>query len=156
MPNDSQQFPPLFQVDVSADPHVDNSRVNHQLGLEMTALLRELVENQQRQNELLEDLTEQLSASQRQRATELGQWKQANPELARGCRRAAEILSRVQTEFLQSLIDDISDRADVLMDSDFMLSEFVDRYGPRLAHLNGVLQVLSQLSSVPNPTNTTQ
>jgi hypothetical protein len=32
------------------------------------------------------------------------------------------------------------------------LSEFVDRYGPRLAHLNGVLQVLAQLSS-NNPTN---
>ncbi len=25
--------------------------------------------------------------------------------------------------------------------------EFVDRFGPRLAHLNGVLQVLSQLSA---------
>jgi hypothetical protein len=34
-----------------------------------------------------------------------------------------------------------------MMDSDFVLSEFVDRFGPRLAHLNGVLQVLAQLSS---------
>jgi len=32
------------------------------------------------------------------------------------------------------------------MDGEFMLNEFVDRFGPRLAHLNGVLQVLSQLS----------
>jgi hypothetical protein len=42
------------------------------------------------------------------------------------------------------------------MDGEFMLNEFVDRYGPRLAHLNGVLQVLSQLSSVPNPANSAQ
>jgi hypothetical protein len=28
-----------------------------------------------------------------------------------------------------------------------MLNEFVDRFGPRLAHLNGVLQVLAQLSA---------
>jgi hypothetical protein len=28
-----------------------------------------------------------------------------------------------------------------------MLNEFVDRFGPRLAHLNGVLQVLAQLGS---------
>ena len=30
----------------------------------------------------------------------------------------------------------------------------IDRFGPRLAHLNGVIQVLAQLSSVPNPTQT--
>jgi hypothetical protein len=35
-----------------------------------------------------------------------------------------------------------------------MLTEFVDRVCPRLAHLNGVLQILTQLSSVPNPANT--
>jgi hypothetical protein len=37
-----------------------------------------------------------------------------------------------------------------------MLNEFIDRYGPRLAHLNGVIQVLAQLSSVPNPANSQQ
>jgi hypothetical protein len=36
-----------------------------------------------------------------------------------------------------------------MMDGEYMLNEFVDRFGPRLAHLNGVLQVLSQLSSMP-------
>jgi hypothetical protein len=35
-----------------------------------------------------------------------------------------------------------------------MLNEFVDRFGPRMAHLNSLLQVLSQLSAMPNPTNT--
>ena len=130
MTHDPHQFPPLFQVDVSADPHVEPSSGQGSLGIEIAGLLRELVEGQQRQNELFAELTEQLSASQRQRAAELGQWKQANPELARGCRKAAEALSRVQAEFLQNLIDDITDRADVLMDSDFMLTEFVDRYGP--------------------------
>jgi len=36
------------------------------------------------------------------------------------------------------------------LDGEFMLNEFVDRFGPRLAHLNGVLQVLSQLSAAPD------
>ena len=36
-----------------------------------------------------------------------------------------------------------------------MLNEFVDRFGPRLAHLNGVLQVLSQLSMINTPANQT-
>jgi hypothetical protein len=32
------------------------------------------------------------------------------------------------------------------LDGEFVLSEFVDRFGPRMAHLNGVLQVLAQIS----------
>ena len=64
-------------------------------------------------------------------------------------RKAAESLSKVQLEFLQSLTEEVYENADALMDGEFMLNEFVDRFGPRLAHLNGVLQVLSQLSPQP-------
>jgi len=66
---------------------------------------------------------------------------------------AAESLSQVQIEFLNGMTQEINDNVDALMDGEFMLNEFVDRFGPRLAHLNGVLQVLAQLSSVPTPTN---
>jgi len=90
------------------------------------------------------------AATQRQRNVELGRWKKANPRLAERCRVAAEELGHVQTEFLRHLTDEIEDSAEGLRDGEFLLNEFVDRYGPRLAHLNGVLQVLSQLSSVPN------
>lgn len=120
---------------------------------ENTGLLRSILASQDRQNELLEELVNQFSAAQRQRAVELGQWKQANPELARGCRMAAEALAQVQLEFLNGMTREINENSDVLMDGDFMLNEFVDRFGPRLAHLNGVLQVLAQLGSTPNPTN---
>ena len=48
---------------------------------------------------------------------------------------------------------EINENVDALMDGEFMLNEFVDRFGPRLAHLNGVLQILAQLSSIPNPAN---
>ena len=39
-----------------------------------------------------------------------------------------------------------------LIEGEYMLNEFVDRFGPRLAHLNGVIQVLAQLSSAPAAT----
>jgi chromosome condensin MukBEF ATPase and DNA-binding subunit MukB len=117
-------------------------------------LLRELVTAQDRQNELLEELVSHLCTAQRQRANELGNWKQANPGLARSCRVAAEALSRVQTEYLMSLTQEISENYEALRDGEFMLNEFVDRFGPRLAHLNGLLQILSQLSATPNPANT--
>lgn len=67
---------------------------------------------------------------------------------------AAESLSRVQTEFLNSMTQDINENFESLLDGEFMLNEFVDRFGPRMAHLNGLLQVLSQLSATPSPTGT--
>src|SRR5262245_2260851 len=53
---------------------------------ENTRLLRDLLAAQDRQNELLEELVNQLSANQKQRTQELTNWKNANPELAQHCR----------------------------------------------------------------------
>ena len=145
--------PPLFsQIDVS-QARVSGPRPRSRQEVEQTRLLRELLAAQDRQNELLEELVSQLAAGQKQRANELGQWKQANPHLARNCRMAAEALGKVQTEFLESLTAEINANYENLLDGEFMLNEFVDRFGPRMAHLNGLLQVLSQLSAMPNPTS---
>ncbi len=67
---------------------------------------------------------------------------------------ATEALGKVQTEFLETLTQEISVNYESLLEGEFMLNEFVDRFGPRMAHLNSILQVLSQLSAVPNPANT--
>ena len=146
--------PYCSQIDVSQTAYQAASSGGRGHEAEQVRLLRELVSAQDRQNELLEELVGQLSAAQKQRASELGQWKQANPHLARNCRAAAEALGKVQTEFLDSMTQEINENFEALMDGEFMLNEFVDRFGPRLAHLNGLLQVLSQLSATPNPANT--
>jgi hypothetical protein len=142
----------LFRIDVSADPST-SPQPQYDPNTVMIALLRQVVAGQTKTNKLLEDLIQQQNAVQKQRQTELGQWKEANPGLAKCCRTAAETLSRVQTQFLRNLTDEVQDNEESLLDGEFMLNEFVDRYGPRLAHLNGVLQVLSQLSSLPAATN---
>jgi hypothetical protein len=95
-------------------------------------------------------LVQQSAAANKQRAHELQQWKDANPDLAKSCHRAAETLSRVQTQFLDQLTEEIADTEDHLVEGEYMLNEFVDRFGPRLAHLNGVLQVLAQLGDAEN------
>jgi hypothetical protein len=48
------------------------------------------------------------------------------------------------------MTEDIRTSSDELLDGEFILNEFIDRYGPRLAQLNGVTQVLAQLSSSSN------
>lgn len=148
---DPRQFSSMFSIDVTADPNLNKVNTNTDPAVEVITLLRMLISNQEKQNQLLEEVNEHLSASHKQRQQELGQWKQANPQLASSCRIAAETLSRVQTQFLENLTQEIADNEDSLVDGDFMLNEFVDRFGPRMAHLNGVLQVLSQLSANSSP-----
>jgi hypothetical protein len=149
-----QPTPPLFtQVEISAGT-LSSAPIQDRSEPEQVRLLRDLVAAQDRQNELLEEMVGQVTtavnqfgAAQRQRNQELNQWKDANPLLARDCRTAAEALCRVQTEFLNTLTTEVNENAEALADGEFMLTEFVDRFGPRLAHLNGVLQVLAQLGS---------
>ena len=153
MPHESHDMSPVFRIDVAqsaSEPPVNQPESQQS---ELVALMHHMVAAQDRQNELLEEMVEQMQSSQRQRANELTQWKEANPLLARRCRAAAEALSQVQTEFLQTLTVDVNDGYEDMMDSEFVMNEFVDRYGPRLAHLNGVLQLLSQLSANPAAPN---
>ncbi|MEM8864592.1 MAG: hypothetical protein AAGF31_03495 [Planctomycetota bacterium] len=138
---------PLFsQVDVSTGSQPQSVLPP---GEEQTELLRDVLSAQDRTNELLEELVGAMAAQHKQRGQELKQWKSANPKLADNCRDAAEALSKVQVEYLERMTEDIADSKDDLVYGEYMLNEFIDRYGPRLAHLNGVIQVLAQLSSAP-------
>lgn len=155
MHQDHRTTTSLFtQVDITAGSTVDRTAGGGPADVEQVRLLRELLAAQDRQNELMEELVTQMSSvasqigqHQRQRQQELNTWKEAHPELSKSCKRAAETLTQVQCEFLDSLTREVEENGEHLLDGEFMLTEFVDRFGPRLAHLNGVLQVLSQLGT---------
>jgi hypothetical protein len=136
------------QVDVTAAGGSGAASAN--APMEHTELLREVLAAQDRTNEILEELVGVMATAHKQRLQELHQWKSANPRLAESCREAAEALSRVQIEYLERMTEEINDTADDMAYGEFMLNEFVDRFGPRLAHLNGVIQVLAQLSAPPS------
>jgi hypothetical protein len=140
---------PLFtQVDISSATVAAGGRAAVAGDLaETNRLLGDLLQQQQRATELLAALLDQVSLQQRQRTAELKAWKEANPELAASCRRAAESLSKVHTEFLGGLAREAAENADDFADSEYALGEFIDRHGPRLAHFNGVLQLFAQLGA---------
>ncbi|MDE0866597.1 MAG: hypothetical protein OSA98_22680 [Rubripirellula sp.] len=144
MSYEHEPISPMFRIDVSAESEAGKQSDEDSNALE---LLNQLVVGQQQQNRLLEELVHQQVAANKQRASELQQWKNSNPDLARSCRQAAETLSRVQTQFLDTMTEEIASSEEHLVEGEYMLNEFVDRFGPRLAHLNGVLQVLAQLGS---------
>ena len=129
---DDQQPTPEYRVEIENDIEMTESEDTQEL-------LQQLVLGQERQNDLLEELLEQLVANQRQRSSEITQWKQANPELSLKCRRAAEALSKIQTEFLNNLAEEVNHNLEGYIEGDFLLNEFVDRYGPRLILIIGTL-----------------
>ncbi|MEO1497284.1 MAG: hypothetical protein AAFV43_09055 [Planctomycetota bacterium] len=144
---DKPSLAPLFsQVDVTTS---SAPKATAPQGADQADLLREVLSAQDRTNELLEEMVGLLTAQRRQRNAELAKWRKANPALADDCREAAESLSGVQVDFLQRLTEEVGDTHEEMAYGDFMLTEFVDRYGPRLAHLNGVIQALAQLGGGP-------
>ena len=69
MADDPSSQPPLYsQIDVAHNEYSAKTPARGGAGGEVAALLRELLAAQDRQNELLEELVNQLSATQRQRA----------------------------------------------------------------------------------------
>jgi exonuclease VII large subunit len=149
MSQDPQNLSPMFRIDVSAEAAgsaANSGRPEDTLMVAtLVALMRQMIQHQEKQNQLLEQLISSTNQMQKQRQTELQQWKEANPHLAKACRKAADTLSRVQTQFLESMTEEIAENQEELLDGEFVLQEFVDKYGPRLAHLNGLLQVVAQL-----------
>jgi hypothetical protein len=155
MSNEPSPFSPVFSINVSADATSPQAREQRpaELASTLIALTRQLVEVQNRQNLLIEQLLhvnkqvlQSANQANNQRQTEIAQWRNAHPHLVRSCKSALETLSGVQTEFLQKMADEVEDSKDDLADSEYVFSDFLDRYGPRMAHLNGVLQVLSHLA----------
>jgi len=117
---------------------------------QLYGLLSELVAVQDRQTTLLEEMNATLTNAQRRRIVELGLWKLSNPELAEYCKRAAKKLERIQTDLLSSITEEIERDADMLLDSEFGLNEFVDRYGTKFLQLNSLLHILTQLGNAPD------
>lgn len=150
--------PPGFtQFDISANSIAASSTGSASSGdvAETNRLLRDMIALQGKSCELLGELLNQVSLQQRQRMAELKAWKEANPELAASCRQAAESLAKVHTEFLAGIARDAAENAEDFTDSEYALGEFIDRYGPRLAHFNGVLQLFAQLGA-PLPSGENQ
>ena len=150
----SRNAPPasLFtQVDITAGTHVPRPLSSQHAQEEQLSLLRNVLSAQDRTNELLEEIVGNMGAVHRQRTSELAQWKDANPALAESCRYAAEALTRVQVAYLDQITREVNDNEENMVDGEYALNEFVDRFGPRLAQLNGVIQVLATLSNTPNP-----
>lgn len=117
--------------------------------MEMMASLRELVDHQRRQGHLISQMVNMQTQAAQQRAGELKQWRASHPHLSVACRSALEMLGRAQTEYYDKMVSEIEESGASLEYGDYVVNEFIDRFGPRLVHLNSLLQLLSQLAMPP-------
>ena len=149
MPNISQEPHFYKQFDVVHSSTISPSPQQESLS-ELCVLMREMIAAQDRQNELMETLISQISHAHQRKVLELAMWKKSNPQLSKFCRNAASKLERIQTDLVASIAEEVVYNSDSLLESEFGLSEFVDRFGTKFLHLSTLLQVLSQLGNAPD------
>lgn len=128
-----------------SDPQDLSGNKNDNTNIE--SLLKTLIDAQTRQNDLLQKMIVLMSAGQRQRAQELSKWKNANPNLARSCRNAADKLAQIQTDIISFAAEEVDDKFENMVDNEYCMSDFLDRYGPRFVHLSAILQLFSLLGN---------
>ena len=117
-------------------------------------LLTQISDAQNRQTRLLEILADRMTtlvnqsaSAQQQKAMDLQKWQNENPLLTDECRDALEALSKVHIGFLETMAEELDQHKDEMLENEFAFADFVDKYGPRMIHLNSMLQFLSHLGA---------
>jgi hypothetical protein len=106
-----------------------------------------MLEMQRQQLEISKELV-QVSREQRARqGAELERWHAGHEHVLESCRDTLGRLEQVHAALMGDLATYVEDNHENLLDGDFSLSDFVDRFGPRLAHLNTMLAVLRPLAA---------
>jgi multidrug efflux pump subunit AcrA (membrane-fusion protein) len=110
-------------------------------------LQRQLVEQQRQQLELAREAA-QIAREQRARQiAELERWQSGHEGVLEHSREALGQLEQVHAALMGELAEYVAENHENLLEGDFALSDFVDRFGPRLAHLNTMLAVLRPLAT---------
>ena len=110
-------------------------------------LQRQQLEMQRQELELCRE-TAQIARDQRARqVADLERWQHGHDAVIDRCKKALGQLEQVHSALMGELADYADENLENLIDGDFALSDFVDRFGPRLAHLNTMLAVLRPLAA---------
>ncbi len=108
---------------------------------------RQILENQRQQLELAREAA-QVGREQRARQmAELERWQSGHEDVLEHCKESLANLEKVHAALMGDLAYYVSENHENLVDGEFALTDFVDRFGPRLAHLNTMLAVLRPLAA---------
>ena len=74
-------------------------------------------------------------------------WQASHEDVIEACRDTLGRLEQVHASLMGELANHVEENHENLLEGDFSLSDFVDKFGPRLAHLNTMLAVLRPLAA---------
>ena len=109
--------------------------------------IRQLLEVQRQQLELSREMV-QVNREQRARqVAELERWQTGHEDVLEHAASPWADLEQVHASLMGELANYVEENHENLLDGDFSLTDFVDHFGPRLAHLNTMLAVLRPLAA---------
>jgi hypothetical protein len=122
---------------------------------EIADLLKQLINLQQEQVGLLKTQVANQDNSSRWRSF-LARWEQEFPNIGSACKQALPILERTYLGLIRDLTERVNSSDADEIDDDFVLSEFLDRFGIRLGQMGNILSQLAPLAEAapvePGPT----
>jgi len=108
---------------------------------EMADLLRQQLEIQRDQLTQMKQSAAQQDGMARWRSL-MSRWKEDFPDLADGCKEALPILEKAYGAMVSALVNELCDAGPDGLDSEFAMSDFLDRYGMKLGQLGNILNVV--------------
>ncbi len=142
---------PLGQATLSVPPGaIDPAALLHMMVNMQSQVLefqRQSLEIQRQQLELTRE-SAQIAREQRARqVADLERWQNGHEGVLDHCRDTLGRLEQVHASLMGDMADHVAEHHENLIEGDFALSDFVDRFGPRLAHLNTMLAILRPLAA---------
>jgi hypothetical protein len=108
---------------------------------------KQILQNQQHQLELAREATQVAREQRARQIAELERWQQGHDRVIDQCRESLGQLEQVHSALMGELVNHVAEHHENLVEGDFALTDFVDKFGPRLAHLNTMLAVLRPLAA---------
>jgi hypothetical protein len=106
-----------------------------------------ILQNQQHQLELAREAAHVAREQRSRQMAELERWQAGHDRVVDQCRESLGQLEQVHSALMGELVNHVAEHHENLVEGDFALTDFVDRFGPRLAHLNTMLAVLRPLAA---------
>ena len=107
---------------------------------------KQVLLNQGQQLELAREAAHIAREQRARQIAELERWQVGHEAVLDQCRDSLGQLEQVHAALMGELVNHVADNHENLVDGEFALTDFVDRFGPRLAHLNTMLAVLRPLA----------
>ena len=108
---------------------------------------KQILQSQQQQLELAREATQVAREQRSRQIAELERWQAGHDPVIEQCRESLGQLEQVHSALMGELVNHVAEHHENLVDGDFALTDFVDKFGPRLAHLNTMLAILRPLAA---------